>query len=89
MAFELGFLVGSLALLGLLIYVTRFRGPSLPHETAEGEREIPEGDTVVDGVHAPSAEATVEQCDLCGENPATRSVSDMRVCGECDEDLLT
>jgi hypothetical protein len=32
MAFELGFLVGSLLLLAGVLYFTRFRGPTLPHE---------------------------------------------------------
>ncbi|WP_251341474.1 hypothetical protein [Haloplanus halophilus] len=85
MAFELGFLVGSLAILGVVLYVTRIRGPSLPHETAPSEGEP--GPTEDDGVRPPPTRA-VEQCELCGENPATRSVNDMQVCIECDEDLL-
>jgi hypothetical protein len=87
MAFELGFLVGSLALLGIVLYFTRIRGPSLPHEamaegTGEGER-----DSQRPGPAARPA-PTVEACELCGENPATQSVNDMAVCTECNEDLL-
>ncbi|AXG05905.1 hypothetical protein DU500_05320 [Haloplanus rubicundus] len=87
MAFELGFLVGSLALLGIVLYFTRIRGPSLPHEamaegTGEGER-----DGQRPGPAAGPA-PTVEACELCGENPATQSVNDMAVCAQCDEDLL-
>jgi hypothetical protein len=87
MAFELGFLVGSLALLGIVLYFTRIRGPSLPHEamaegTGEGER-----DGQRPGPAAGPA-PTVEACELCGENPATQSVNDMAVCAQCNEDLL-
>ncbi|GAB3325541.1 hypothetical protein EI982_10900 [Haloplanus rallus] len=85
MAFELGFLVGSLAILGVVLYFTRIRGPSLPHEAmAEGEGEGPDGDA-----RAVPPERTVPACELCGENPAARSVNDMQVCPECDEELLT
>jgi hypothetical protein len=86
MAFELGFLVGSLAILGVVLYVTRIRGPSLPHEAAMAEdgEESPGGDARV----AP-AERTVPACELCDENPAARSVNDMDVCPECEEELLT
>lgn len=89
MAFELGFLVGSLALLGIVLYFTRIRGPSLPHEamaegTGEGERD--------DAGRRPGPAAgpapTVEACELCGENPASQSVNDMAVCAQCNEDLL-
>jgi hypothetical protein len=89
MALELGFLVGSLALLGVVLYFTRVRGPSLPHEamaeeSGEGERADAGPRT---GPSAPPA-PTMEACELCGENPATQSVNDMAVCVECDEDLL-
>jgi hypothetical protein len=88
MAFELGFLVGSLALLGVVLYFTRVRGPSLPHE-ATAERSG-EGERADAGPRAgPSAPPpTVETCELCGENPASQSVNDMAVCAQCDEDLL-
>ncbi|WP_248897992.1 hypothetical protein [Haloplanus halobius] len=84
MAFELGFLVGSLALLGLVIYATRIRGPSLPHEqVAEGATgRGAESDPVEHAVE------TDDRCELCGENPATRSVNDLDVCADCDDDLL-
>ena len=89
MAFELGFLVGSLVILGVVLYFTRIRGPSLPHEamaeqTGDGDRAdaAPRA-----GPAAPRA-PTVEACELCGENPATQSVNDMAVCAQCDEDLL-
>jgi len=92
MAFELGFLVGSLAILGVVLYFTRVRGPSLPHE-AMAESEAPEGDGQAgDGNATPRAvppERAVPACELCGENPAARSVNDMHVCPECDEELLT
>jgi hypothetical protein len=83
MAFEIGFLVGSLALLGVVLYITRIRGPSLPHEAmvegaSEGERAGPAGP------RAP----TIEACELCGENPATESVNEMAVCARCNEELL-
>jgi len=87
MAFELGFLVGSLALLGIVLYFTRIRGPSLPHDAmAEGTGE---GDH--DGQRAGPAAGprpTMEACELCGENPASESVNDMAVCAKCNEDLL-
>jgi hypothetical protein len=90
MAFELGFLVGSLALLGVVLYFTRVRGPSLPHEAmadAGGETADGEGN----GHVSPGAESTrmVDVCELCGENPASKTVNDLTVCAECDEDLLT
>ncbi|MFD1632577.1 hypothetical protein ACOZ4L_07255 [Haloplanus ruber] len=91
MAFELGFLIGSLAILGVVLYFTRVRGPSLPHEAAMteggeggGVDEDGSGDTRV-----MPAERSVPTCEICGENPAARSVNDMQVCPECDEDLLT
>jgi len=97
MAFELGFLVGSLALLGLVVYITRIRGPSLPHETMvegsaehEEERERTGEQTVrADPLNPhPTTDAATESCELCGENPASQSVNDMAVCAECNEDLL-
>ncbi|AZH24347.1 hypothetical protein [Haloplanus aerogenes] len=97
MAFELGFLVGSLVLLGVVLYFTRIRGPSLPHEAmAEGEGGTPDGDRDRnrEGGARPRAEPTravgarVELCELCGENPASKTVNEMTVCAECDEDLL-
>jgi len=94
MAFELGFLVGSLAILGIVLYFTRIRGPSLPHDAmAEVEGETANGDR--DGRATPRAESAravdtrVEMCELCGENPASKTVNEMTVCVECDEDLLT
>ena len=87
MAFELGFLVGSLALLGIVLYFTRIRGPSLPHDAmAEGT-----GEGEHDGQRAGPAAGpapTMEACELCGENPASESVNDMAVCAKCNEDLL-
>jgi len=87
MAFELGFLVGSLALLGIVLYFTRIRGPSLPHDAvAEGT-----GEGEHDGQRAGPATGpapTMEACELCGENPASESVNDMAVCAKCNEDLL-
>jgi hypothetical protein len=87
MAFELGFLVGSLALLGIVLYFTRIRGPSLPHDAmAEGT-----GEGEHDGQRAGPATGpapTMEACELCGENPASESVNDMAVCVKCNEDLL-
>jgi hypothetical protein len=90
----LGFLVGSLALLAFVLYMTRVRGPSLPHEAAaeghgdggsngNGERE----DAAVDP-RAGQPTQTMDACEICGENPASRSVNDMAVCAECDEELL-
>jgi hypothetical protein len=89
MAFEIGFLVGSLALLGVVLYITRIRGPSLPHEAmVEGASE---GDGADAGQHAGPAgprAPTIEACELCGENPATESVNEMAVCAQCNEELL-
>jgi hypothetical protein len=89
MAFELGFLVGSLALLGIVLYFMRIRGPSLPHEalaeqTGEGER----ADAGPRAGPADRRAPTIDACELCGENPATQSVNGMPVCAECNEDLL-
>jgi len=84
----LGFMIGSLALLALVLYVTRVRGPTLPHEAAEtdgSERDAAAPRAGAAAAHTP----TMEQCELCGENPASRSVNDMLVCAECDEELLT
>jgi len=95
MAFELGFLVGSLAILGIVLYFTRIRGPSLPHEAMAGtEGEMPDGDRDREGGVGPRAEtaravdAQVELCELCEENPASKTVNDLDVCAECDEDLF-
>jgi len=89
MAFELGFLVGSLALLGVVLYFTRIRGPSLPHEAMA--EQAGDGDHADAGPRsgpaAPRA-PTIEACELCGENPASQSVNDMAVCADCNEDLL-
>ncbi|MFB6256304.1 MAG: hypothetical protein ABEH58_06190 [Haloplanus sp.] len=89
MALELGFLVGSLALLGVVLYITRIRGPSLPHEAmaegaSEGERADARQGAGSTGPRAPTTEA----CELCGENPATESVNEMTVCAQCKTDLL-
>jgi hypothetical protein len=89
MAFELGFLVGSLALLGIVLYFTRVRGPSLPHEAmAEAGGETADGDR--EGRASPRTESprAVDMCELCGENPASETVNDLTVCAECDEDLF-
>jgi hypothetical protein len=87
--FGLGFLVGSLALLVLVLYVTRIRGPSLPHERmAEAEGAGSDDGGPHAGPAAPP-DPSPEPCELCGENPASRSVNDMRVCAECDEELLS
>ncbi|GAB6860379.1 hypothetical protein ACFR97_09450 [Haloplanus litoreus] len=91
MAFELGFLVGSLAILGVVLYFTRIRGPTLPHEAtmAEGqEEETPDRDVAGDA-RVPPVDPTGPTCELCGENPAARSVNGMQVCPKCDEDLLS
>jgi|GEM_PF-2937909 len=89
MAFELGFLVGSLAILGLVLYVTRIRGPSLPHEAmAEQTGDGEHADTGPRAGPATQRTPTMEACELCGENPATQSVNEMAVCVECNEDLL-
>jgi len=86
--FGLGFLVGSLALLAFVLYMTRVRGPSLPHEAAvDGHGEGEGGDSAVDP-RSGQPTPTVDACEICGENPASRSVNDMAVCAECDEELL-
>ena len=94
MALELGFLVGSLAILGVVLYFTRIRGPSLPHEAAmaEGEREgegHPTREAAAGDAGVPPADPRVPTCELCDENPAARSVNGMQVCPQCDEDLLS
>lgn len=98
--FGLGFLVGSLALLVFVLYMTRVRGPSLPHEAAaEGHVDghgDGDGGSNGNGEHEDAAVTpragrptqTVDACEICGENPASRSVNDMAVCAECDEELL-
>jgi hypothetical protein len=89
MAFELGFLVGSLALLAVVLYFTRIRGPSLPHEAmAETNGEGDHGDAGPRAGPTAPPTAAMETCELCGERPASRSVQDMAVCAECDEELL-
>lgn len=77
MAFELGFLVGSLLLLAVVVYVTRFRGPSLPHEAARSEGDPRARDA-----------STAQTCDICGEERPCRSVGDLTVCADCDEELM-
>jgi len=80
LGFGFGFLVGSLALLALVLYFTRIRGPTLPHEAMAEPGDAEGGDA--------SPTARIAACEICDENPATRSVNDMAVCAECDEDLL-
>jgi hypothetical protein len=90
MALELGFLVGSLAILGVVLYFTRIRGPTLPHETSMTEgADGPARDAAGGDARMPPAEPTLPTCELCGENPAARSVNEMQVCPQCDEDLLS
>lgn len=75
MVFELGlgFLVGSLLLLALVLYVTRIRRPAVPRATVVGgERPLP----------------ATEPCDLCEEERVCTEVGDLTVCASCEEELL-
>jgi len=70
----LGFLVGSLLILAVVLYYTRIKNPAVPHaETIETDREAPE----------------TQVCDLCERERVCRDVGDLTVCAECNEDLMT
>lgn len=73
MAFAIGFLVGSLVLLALVLYFTRIRSPSVPHaETIDETR--PEPDT--------------ESCDICEQERVCQTVGDLTICAACNDDLM-
>lgn len=82
MGFAIGYLLGSLALLAIVIYLTRIRQPAVPQMQAgagtgeSGERE------------RRSPEPGHETCELCGESRPCSEVNDMTVCGECKSDLF-
>ncbi len=74
MAFEIGFLVGSLLLLGVVLYFTRIRNPVVPG---------------VQGDAPPRPGPETETCDLCERERVCETVGDLTVCAECNDDLLT
>ncbi|MFB6304820.1 MAG: hypothetical protein ABEH47_06615 [Haloferacaceae archaeon] len=76
MAFELGFLVGSLALLALVVYYTRIRGPSVPHAGN------------VDEMGEASGDPRREVCDICERERVCSTEGDLTICAECSDDLM-
>ncbi|MFB6157182.1 MAG: hypothetical protein ABEJ34_05010 [Haloferacaceae archaeon] len=82
MAFELGFLVGSLALLALVLYFTRVRGPSVPHAGNVDELGDAEG-----GTRAAAGPET-EVCEICERERVCSTEGGLTVCAECNDDLL-
>jgi hypothetical protein len=73
MAFEIGFLVGSLLLLAVVLYFTRIRNPAVP-----GAQERA----------SPRVAPETETCDLCERERICETVGDLTVCAECNDDLL-
>lgn len=70
----LGFLVGSLLILAVVLYYTRIKKPAVPHAgTIEAEREAPR----------------TQRCDLCERERECREVGDLTVCSECNDELMT
>lgn len=73
MAFAIGFLLGSLLLLALVLYYTRIRNPGVPHaENIEGNR----------------AEPDTELCEICENQRVCQTVGDLTICSACHDDLL-
>jgi hypothetical protein len=72
----LGFLVGSLVLLAIVLYYTRIRNPAVPHA---GTVTVDEEDEEV---------SRTQVCDLCERERACREVDGLTVCAECNDDLM-
>lgn len=69
----LGFLVGSLIILAVVLYFTRIRNPVVPHAGT---------------VDRARGEVATQTCELCGEERVCTEVKGMTVCAACEEDLL-
>jgi hypothetical protein len=70
----LGFLVGSLLILGVVLYYTRVKNPVVPRAgTDEADGEI----------------SGTQSCELCERRRVCREVGDLMVCAECNDDLMT
>jgi hypothetical protein len=70
----LGFLVGSLLILGVVLYYTRIRNPVVPRAGAdEANQEI----------------SGTQSCELCERRRVCREVGDLMVCAECNDDLMS
>lgn len=78
MAFELGFLVGSLLILAAVVYFTRVRNRAVPHA----------GNVDGDGSGVDRAGSRTQVCDLCERERDCRVDGDLTVCPECDDELL-
>lgn len=70
----LGFLVGSLLLLAVVLYYTRIKNPAVPHA----------GTVTTD-----QSSVETQPCDLCGRERECREVGDLTVCSECNDDLMS
>lgn len=73
MAFAIGFLLGSLLLLALVLYFTRFRNPGVPHH---------------ENIETPPPDPTIEQCEICEEQRDCQTVGDLTICSACHDDLM-
>jgi hypothetical protein len=75
----LGFLVGSLLLLGVVLYYTRIRNPAVPHA----------GTVETDGTDGTTQEVSGTQvCELCEREQVCHEAGDLTVCAECNEELM-
>jgi hypothetical protein len=70
----LGFLVGSLLILGVVLYYTRIKNPVVPGAgTDDGDREL----------------SGTQSCELCERQRVCREVGSLTICAECNDDLMT
>lgn len=76
MSFAIGYLIGTVLLLVLVLYITRIRSPPVPAAPVDDETA--------------AAELTPElqACELCEQKRVCEDVKGLLVCGECRDDLL-
>lgn len=79
MSFAIGYLIGTVLLLVLVLYITRIRSPAVPGVPVD-EDAAPDG--------AGEIEPTLELCDLCEQERDCEDVNGLLVCGDCREDFL-
>lgn len=74
MPFAIGFLLGSLLLLVLILYVTRIRDSPVPTDEP--------GD-------APPVDIDTQECEICDHQGSCETVGGLTLCSSCHDDLMT
>lgn len=76
MSFAIGYLIGTVLLLILVLYITRIRSPPVPAAPVEDENAAKE------------IMPELQACELCERKRVCEDVKGLLVCGECQDDLL-